>query len=464
MRSLKLVVVILCSFLMWMIVVRPNAIFAADFLLQQPIRILTISGLDSRHGLADSTRYENLRESNFAPYEIESRKSYDANRFGLISAQNSPIRPQPHLAIAILKNANSRRLEPEDCVALPSPQLSRVPADATQHLQRGLALERQRDLDGAIREFIEATKAAPDYDLAFVSLGDAYMKKGDFADAVAPLKRASALNPSSDVTKKLLGYALLAEGYASEAISQLEQVHEYRALGIAQMETGKYADAVTSLLAALAQTPDDPDVLFYLGRSSEALSTQALDRLLTQFPNSDRAHQALGQQYFSTKETDKAIQEYELALQARPNLPGLHLELGQIYARISEWPKAEGEFRREVALQPGSAEAAYRLGYSLLQQGKMKDAADELQRSAKMQPDNADTLYALGKATFNSDASVAERSLIRVTELEKDTRVAAQAFQALATLHRKQGKTELGAQEMREFQRINALVQQNQPK
>jgi tetratricopeptide (TPR) repeat protein len=348
--------------------------------------------------------------------------------------------------------------------AVPPQQPSQVPPEATQHLQSGLALERQRDFDGAIREFLEATKAAPDYDLALLNLGDAYMKKSDFAAAISPLKKASALNPASDVTKKLLGYALLAQGYATEAIQYLEQVHEYRALGIAQMETGRFADAVTSLLAASAQTPNDPDLLFYLGRASEALSSQSLDRLLSQFPNSDRAHQALGQHYFGAKETDKAIQEYEIALRARPNLPGLHLELGEVYAGISDWSKAEAEFRREVAAQPGSAEASYRLGYSLLQQGKMKEAADELQRSAKMQPDNADTLYAFGKATFNSEASVAEKSLTRVIELEKDSRLAAQAYQALATLHRKQGKNDLAAQEMREFQRIMTLVQQNQPK
>jgi tetratricopeptide (TPR) repeat protein len=344
----------------------------------------------------------------------------------------------------------------------PPRQSAQVPSEATQHLQIGLALERERDFDGAIREFLEATKAAPSYDLALLNLGDAYMKKGDFADAIPPLKKAAEVNPSSDVTKKLLGYALLAQGYAGEAIPYLEQVHEYRALGIAQMEVGKYADAVTSLLAASAQTPNDPDLLFYLSRASEGLSSQSLDRLLAQFPNSDRGHQALGQHYFGTKETDKAIQEYEKALHARPNLPGLHLELGQVYAGISDWPKAEIEFRSEVALQPGNAEASYRLGYSLLQQGKMKEAADELRRSSAMQPDNADTLYALGKATSNSDTPLAEESLIRVTELAADTPLAAQAYQALAAIHRKQGKTALAAQEMREFQRITALANQNQ--
>src|ERR1700735_3746049 len=92
--------------------------------------------------------------------------------------------------------------------AAPPQQPLQVSPDATRHLQSGLAFERQHDLDGAIREFLEAAKLAPDYDLALLNLGDAYMQKSDFADAIPPLKKAAVLNPSSDVAKKLLGYAL----------------------------------------------------------------------------------------------------------------------------------------------------------------------------------------------------------------------------------------------------------------
>jgi len=145
-------------------------------------------------------------------------------------------------------------------------------------------------------------------------------------------------------------------------------------------------------------------------------------------------------------------------------LPGHHgeswvlrLELGQIYAAGGEWEKAEEQFRLETKLQPGNPEAAYRLGDALLQQGKMKEAADELQRSNVLRPDMPETLYALGRATAVSDPSSAVHALIRVTELEKNTPLAAQAYFALSGIHRKQGKTELAAREMQEYRRIEAL-------
>lgn len=71
-----------------------------------------------------------------------------------------------------------------------------------------------------------------------------------------------------------------------------------------------------------------------------------------------------------------------------------------------------------------------------------------------------ETIYDLGKSALNLDPSEAERALLRVTQLEQESKLAAQAYQALATLHRKQGKSELASKDMKKFQRIQAQVQQ----
>jgi tetratricopeptide (TPR) repeat protein len=350
--------------------------------------------------------------------------------------------------------------------ALPGRQTGEVSVspEAMQHLQAGVELEKHGDFDGAIKQFEEVTRLAAGYDMGFLNLGDAYMKKGDYGKAINPLKKAAELNPDSPTTQRLLGYALLSQGYAAESIPYLERVQEYRALGIAQIESGRYSEAVTSLQAALARTPNDPDLLYYLSRASAGLSSQTLDSLLSSFAGSARARQAMGQRYFSTKEADKAEQEYEAAIQMRPDLPGLRMELGQVYASTSDWPKAEELYRQEMQLQPGNAEVAFHLGDALMQQGKMKEALAELRRAALLRPDMPETLYDLGKAGLNLEPAEAEHALSRVIELEKETMLTAQAYQALATLHRKQGKTELAAKELKEFQRIQGRVQQNTAK
>jgi len=283
------------------------------------------------------------------------------------------------------------------------------------------------------------------------------MNKRDYAAAIPPLKRAVELRPDALPAHQLLGFALLTEGYASEAIPHLEMVHENGALGIAQLQTGQASKAIANLQAALEKSPDDLDLLYYLSRAGTALSAQSLEKLLAGSRDSARGHQALGQNYFAVKMFPEAAKEYEQAIALRPDLPGLHLELGQIYAATSDWEKAEQQFRVESKLQPGNPEAAYRLGDALLQQGKMKEAVIELQSSNELRPDMPETLYALGKAEASGDTTAAEQALNRVVELEKNTPLAAQALFTLAAIHRKQGKLDQAERETAEFRRLQAI-------
>jgi tetratricopeptide (TPR) repeat protein len=321
---------------------------------------------------------------------------------------------------------------------------------AMEHMRAGVDAEKQRDFATAIPEFRKVTEFAPTDAVGFVRLGNAYMENHQYGEAIAPLKKALEQNPDMPIADQLLGYALLAQGYDAEAIPHLEKVHELRALGIAQIETGRAAEAVSNLQAALEKTPKDPDLLFYLSQASEMLAQQSLDALTAADPNSSRAHQVRAHSYYVSHQFPEAEKEYQQALTLRPDVPGVHLELGEVYAASSQWPKAEENFVAETKLQPGNAEAAYRLGDAWLQE----EAVKELHRADTLRPDMSDTLYALGKAAaLTDDAATAERSWRRVITVEKQGPLAAQAHYALAGLYRKQGKVEEAEREMKEFHR-----------
>jgi tetratricopeptide (TPR) repeat protein len=331
--------------------------------------------------------------------------------------------------------------------------------DAMQHVQAGLEARKQRQVDVEITEFREAARLDPALADAFLNLGAAYMEKHDYGAAITPLKRALELSPDLLTAHQFLGYALLAQGYAAEAIPHLERAGAQEALGIAQIQTGQLTEAVANFTAALPKHPDDPDLLFYLGHSSGLLSKTAIDTLIANHPDSARAHQALAENYLVLRQMPQAEKEYLEALRLRPDLPGLHLELGQVYANSAQWPKAEAEFRAEAKLQPGNAEAAYRLGAALLQQGNARDALVQLKRSNELKPEMPETLYSLGKAAATAgEGTVAEQAWLKVIELEKNTSLAAQAYFGLAGLHRKQGKLAQSQQEMQEFQKLQSTI------
>jgi len=332
-----------------------------------------------------------------------------------------------------------------------------VSANAAQHMEAGIEAEKQRQFAVAVTEYRALTEMEPTYADGFASLGQAYMESGDYKSAVEPLKRALELNPSLVPAHRLLGYALLTEGYAAEAIPHLERAEDKTALGIAQIQNGQLPEAIINLQAALAAHPNDPDLLYYLSRASGLLAKQSVDTLLAASPDSPRAHQAMAENYFVLRRMPEAEKEYQEALRLRPNIPEVHLELGEVYAGAFQWPKAEAEFRAQTKLQPGNAEAAYRLGMALLEQGKAAEARKELLQSDRLLPDMPETLYALGKsASLEGDAAAAEKAWTKVLAVEKESPLAAQAHFGLAGLYRKQGKTAAAQHEMQEFQRLQS--------
>lgn len=331
---------------------------------------------------------------------------------------------------------------------------------AAEHMQAGMAADKQKKFDLAISEYKKATELDPGFADGFISLGQAYMEKSNYEAAIPPLKKALDLNADSLPAHQLLGYALLTLGYAAEAVPHLQRTPDKTALGIAQIQTGQLPEAVANLQASLAAHPNDPDVLYYLGRAAGLLAKQSVDTLLAAYPDSPRAHQAMAENYFVLRRMQDAEKEYREALKLRSSLPEVHMALGEVYAGAFQWPKAEEEFRAQVKLQPGNAEAAYRLGDALLQQGKAHEARAELTRADKLLPEMPETLYALGKAASSEgDAATAEKEWIHLLSIEKQTSLAAQAHFGLAGIYRKQRKTAEAKREMQEYEALQSRAQ-----
>jgi tetratricopeptide (TPR) repeat protein len=326
---------------------------------------------------------------------------------------------------------------------------------AVDHVHAGVAAEKSGQLDVALVEFKKAVELDPTLAVGFTDLGGVYIEKRDYAAAIPPLKRAIELSPNLQAAHRLLGYAFLAQGYATEAIPHLEQAQAGDALGIALLEAGKLPEAVTALQKALAESPNDPELLYYYGRASGLLSKQVFDELEARFPESPRAHEMMGQDYAVLRDVPAAEKEFLEALRLRPETAGLHLQLGELYARAQQWDRAEEQFRLETQLQPGSAEAFYRLGEAQLQLGKFHQAREALVESDHLRQDMPETLYQLGKAAgMDGDDATAEKCWQHLLTLESNTALAGQAHFGLSGLYRKQGKPAEANHEMEEFRKL----------
>ena len=98
------------------------------------------------------------------------------------------------------------------------------------HNNLAAALGRLGDLDGSIRHYERAIAARPSYDaggfmvaVAEHNLGNALLRQGRIGEAVARLRQAVRINPTSAEMHNSLAVALARDGRLAEAASQLEE-------------------------------------------------------------------------------------------------------------------------------------------------------------------------------------------------------------------------------------------------
>jgi tetratricopeptide (TPR) repeat protein len=288
-----------------------------------------------------------------------------------------------------------------------------------------------------------------------VRLATGLIAKRDYPSAIRELRRALELQPDLAEAHGLLGQALLAQGYSAEAIPHLERARKIDLLGIALAQEHRTPEAIEKLVVALEAHPDDPDLLFYLGKVSGQLLQRSFDRLIRSQPDSPRAHQLMAETYTAQRQFEPAEREYRKALELRPDLRGVRLAIGMIKLNAGNLDDAEKEFRAETALSPGDGEAAWRLGSVLLQKGRSREALAELQRSDRLRPRMIETLFDLGKAySLENQPAEAEDAWLAVISIDDYGDVAATSHFQLAQFYRREGKTTEADRHFRRFQEL----------
>jgi len=105
-----------------------------------------------------------------------------------------------------------------------------------------------------IAQFKNMTEADPHNEMGHFSLGKAYIDSGQFAEAVAPLRRTLELNPTYSKAYQLLGEALAKSGDVRAAIETLTN-----GFNVADQRGDRMPrDAMAQLIRELGAKPPEP--------------------------------------------------------------------------------------------------------------------------------------------------------------------------------------------------------------
>jgi predicted Zn-dependent protease len=247
----------------------------------------------------------------------------------------------------------------------------------------------------------------------------------------------------------------LAQGFAAEALPHLERAGLLYLHALALLDANRVPEAIQELLQVQARRPDDPDVLFNLGKAAGQLMQQSFNRLMRLHPGSARASELEGQNYLGQRRGDLAEPAFREVLKAQPRQPGIHLALGKIFLERGDLDAAEKELRAEAELSPGNAETAWLLGSVLLKKGKGSEALIELQRSDRLKPEMLETLFDLGRAyAMENQLEPAQKTFAHMIEIEDRSELAAAAHLQLSQILRRMGRDAEAAQHLKRFREL----------
>ncbi|MFI5127619.1 MAG: tetratricopeptide repeat protein, partial [Candidatus Acidiferrales bacterium] len=144
-----------------------------------------------------------------------------------------------------------------------------------------------------------------------------------------------------------------------QAVVQLnpQQKNVWRALGLAQLGLGKYADAAIAFKKHLAANPADDTANNLLGialydEKKYAEAAAAFNKQIALKPLDPNAYAYLGAVYIDQKHFATAVVQLEKAVALDPENAAVQLRLGQAYLGVGKTDAALGAFDKAASLSP----------------------------------------------------------------------------------------------------------------
>ncbi len=222
---------------------------------------------------------------------------------------------------------------------------------------------------------------------------------------------------------------LLTLGCATVNTNQ-EKANDHMAIGAAFMKSGQYTDALREFFEAEKLTPNDPVLHYYIGIAY--LAKEARDKAMMEFqkavrlnPDYSEAHNYIGTLYLENNQLDLAIASFDRALanilydtpavslynkgwalykkgdykgsiacykqafktrDSEPLLPPLEKNMGLSYLALGQYADAATHFNEALAKAPDYTEAKYWLAVVKVRQKQYSEASKLLQEVVREAP------------------------------------------------------------------------------
>ncbi|MBI3610943.1 MAG: tetratricopeptide repeat protein [Nitrospirae bacterium] len=153
----------------------------------------------------------------------------------------------------------------------------------------------------------------------------------------------------------------------------------------------------------------------------------------------------LGSLYFSHGQTEKAVQEFQMALKLEPDNPDVHRNRGVALKKLGRLDESIREYQAALKLKPDDAVTHNDLGLFYQDLGRTDEAVQEYQIALKLKPDDAAAHYNLGN-TYKRQGRLGEaiQAYQSALKFKPDS---AEAHNNLGNIYKDQGRLDEATRE-----------------
>jgi tetratricopeptide (TPR) repeat protein len=337
---------------------------------------------------------------------------------------------------------------------------------------RALELQKAGDVLGAIDTYKAALTLVPGQPDALSNLGAAYVRLGQYDDAIAQYETALK-NDSTNATVRLnLALAYYKSARPSEAIAHLKRVvasdpeakGAYLVLADCYLQTGQDQEVISLLKPREQMFPGDMAYAFLLGTALLHLDNVAegqiyVDRVFGGGESAE-AHLLLGMAYMGRRDYPAAKTELEAAIKLNPKLPTVHALHGRTLRSLGDPDAAERAFRRELDLNVNDFDANLHMGNLRKDAQRFAEASTYLERAVRIRPANVNARRLL--ATVRLQTGRNEEAVELLEAIVKEVPDLVEAHVQLATAYNRLQRKEEAERERSIIDRLNAEAQKKQ--
>lgn len=217
------------------------------------------------------------------------------------------------------------------------------------------------------------------------------IQNGRAAEAERLARDILGVNSGHLEATKLLGYALVMQNRADEAVAPLEKA----------ARGSRDPEAETQLAIALRHGGDNDKALLWLKRAVKRV------------PPFAAAFHELGYLLCSLKRYDEAIDVLKQGMAAAPMMPEMAIQLGFVASAANDRASASGAFTHALAINPAHPEALHGFGILSMNMSDYRQAAELFRRAVSANPDDTLARVMLGNCLLELGDRDAAYALLR---------------------------------------------------